>query len=442
VWGAAAHVLMELTRKVRRRGAHAIALAVAASGDDALFLDAAGEPIGPAIMALDDRSEAEGTTFASKITPSRLHQITGLPAAVVHPLVRLVWLRQHRPTVFSQVRKAVGWGEWLAHRLGLTPTADPSLAARTMAWDIRTATWSSELLAAADIAADLFPAVVASGSAIGTISPAVADELGMQRGVVLVAGGLDQYVAALGAGCAAPGDAIVGSGSWEALTVVVDRPLTGTALAANGHAVGPYLLPGSWAAMATSVGGGTLVRWISELINNDEPLNRMFSRLPRKPTGLLVLPHIQGSYSPWLDPASRAAVLGIGIDTTRYQLLKGVLEGITFELSENVSRLVDAGVAIESIRCTGGGARSNALLQMKADVLDRPVLRLSMEDTGAVGAACLAGAGAGLFDSPLDCARLAVRVERTYEPRLAQRDAYAEILPRYRELYPQLRRVR
>jgi xylulokinase len=442
VWAAVAHVIGELSTRVHARGLRAAAMAFAASGDDVLFLDAVGRPVGPGIMALDVRSEAEGARFASKITPSRLHRITGLPPAVVHPLIRLIWLRVHRPAQFGRVRRVVGWGEWLAHRLGLPATADPSLAARTMAWEIRRGSWSSELLDAAGLTADLFPSVVASGTPIGVIPQAATDELGVERDVLLVAGGLDQYVAALGAGCAAPGDAMVGTGSWEALTAIIDRPLTGDALAADGHAIGPYVLPGRWAAMATSVGGGSLVHWIGEVIRNDQPLNRTLSRLPRRPTGLLVLPHIQGSYSPWLDPASRAAVLGVGLETTRYQLVKAVLEGITFELRENVTRLAEAGIPVESVRCTGGGARSGTWLQMKADILDRTVLRLSRQDTGAVGAACLAGAGAGLFDSPLDGVRRAVRVERVYEPRVAQRDAYAEIFRRYRELYPQLRLVR
>jgi xylulokinase len=442
VWNAVAEVLSEISGRVRRRGMHAAALAFAASGDDTLFVDAAWRPVGPAVMALDVRSDAEAASWASVIGASRLHRITGLPPAVVHPLVRLLWLREHAPGAFIKVRKVLGWGEWLSHRLGLPATADPSLAARTMAWDIRRAAWSQELLDEAGLVGDLFPAVVPSGAKIGPIDPGVADRLEIEPGIVLVAGGLDQYVAALGAGCAEPGDAMVGTGSWEALTVVLDRAVSGPALVSGGYAIGPYLLPDRYAAMATSVGGGTLVRWMSELLDGRQRLNRTLASLPRRPTSLLVLPHIHGSYSPWLDAGSRGAILGIGLETSRNELLKATLEGITFELRENLVRLAAAGITLGSVRCTGGGARSGAWLQMKADILDRPVLRLSVEDSGAVGAACLAGTGAGLFGSPIDAARKAVKVERIYEPRAAHRDAYADIFGRYRSLYPALRAAR
>lgn len=443
LWRAVAGVVARVGRRARRLGLTIAALACSVSGDEAVMLDAEGVPVGPAIMALDTRATEAARRWAAAAGAERIYRITGLPAHPAHPLIQLLWLRQQEPERYGRVARVLCWEEYVALRLGLPAVSDPSVAARTMAWDVAAGRWSDELLDRAVVSPRLFPEVRPSGSLVGEISSSVAETLSLPAGVALVTGGLDQAVATLGAGVTEPGQAMVGSGSWEALTVLAAAAPEDTApLRESGVALGPFVLPGRLTALATQAGGGSFVAWLRDLLAPGLSIARFLRLAPDRASELLVLPHIEGSYSPWMDPASRSAIFGLALDTTRGRLVRAVLEGITFELRLNLERLEAAGIAVAGLRCTGGGARSRAWVQLKADVLERPMVLVDVAENGAFGAALLAGVGIGLFPAADAAAQRFVHAVEAVEPRPPMVERYREVFERYRELYPALRELR
>ena len=432
-----------LGRRARRAGLRVAALSASVSGDEAVMVDAGGHPVGPVIMALDTRSAQTARQWGATAGEERIYRVTGLPVHPAHALVRLLWLREHDPDRFGRIALVLGWGEYLALRLGVPPVSDPSVAARTMAWDVAAGRWSDELLALAGLPGDWFPEVRPSGQVIGEIPARFARALSLPAGIVLVSGGLDQAVATLGAGVTEPGQAMVGTGSWEALTAIAAQPpRDSTALRTSGMALGPFVVPGRLAALATQVGGGSLVAWLRDLLAPGMPVGRFLRLAPDRVTDLLVLPHIEGSYSPWMDFSSRSAIAGLSLATDRGRLVRAALEGATFELRLNVERLATAGIPLAEVRCTGGGARSSAWVQLKADVLGRPMVLVDVTESGAFGAACLAGQAIGLFPTAEEAARAFVRPARTVWPRAAMVARYEQAFARYRGLYPALRDLR
>lgn len=443
LWRAVAEVVARVGRRARRLGLTIAALACSVSGDEAVMLDGEGVPVGPAIMALDTRATEAARRWAAAAGAERIYRITGLPAHPAHPLIQLLWLRQQEPERYGRVARVLCWEEYVALRLGLPAVSDPSVAARTMAWDVAAGRWSDELLDRAVVSHRLFPEVRPSGSLVGEISSSVAETLSLPAGVALVTGGLDQAVATLGAGVTEPGQAMVGSGSWEALTVLAAAaPEDTTPLRESGMALGPFVVPGRLTVLATQAGGGSFVAWLRDLLAPGLSIARFLRLAPDRASELLVLPHIEGSYSPWMDPASRSAIFGLALDTTRGRLVRAVLEGITFELRLNLERLEAAGIAVADLRCTGGGARSRAWVQLKADVLGRPMVLVDVAENGAFGAALLAGVGIGLFPAADAAAQRFVQAAETVEPRPPMVERYREVFERYRELYPALRELR
>jgi xylulokinase len=443
LWGAVAGVVARVGRRARRLGLNVSALACSVSGDEAVMLDAEGMPVGPAVMALDTRATDAASRWATAAGAERIYRITGLPPHPAHPLIQLLWLRQQEPERYGRVARVLCWEEYIALRLGLPAVSDPSVAARTMAWDVAAVRWSDELLDRAVVSPRLFPEVRPSASVVGEIPSEVAEALSLPAGVALVTGGLDQAVATLGAGVTEPGQAMVGSGSWEALTVLTaGAPQDAALLRASGIALGPFVVPGRLAALATQAGGGSLVAWLRDLLAPGFSIARFLRLASDQVSELLVLPHIEGSYSPWMDPGSRSAIAGLALDTTRGRLVRAVLEGITFELRLNLERLEAAGIAVAELRCTGGGGKSRAWVQLKADVLERPMVLVDVAENGAFGAALLAGAGIGLFPAADVAARRFVHPVETVQPRPTMVERYGEVFERYRELYPALRSLR
>jgi xylulokinase len=254
---------------------------------------------------------------------------------------------------------------------------------------------------------------------------------------------MDQWLAALGSGVTKPGQAMVVTGTWEALVVpLASFPTSLEPLRKSGISVGPFLSAHEHAGLATQIGGGSFVRWFRSVFAPARSFSAILRSAPDRPTGLLVLPHAEGSFSPWMDPESRVAITGVGLETSKGELLRGVMEGITFELRENISRFEQAGLTVGRLHASGGGARSSAWIQLKADILGRPVTTVDIRENAAFGAALMAGVAIRLFGDAADVARTHVRTTRVFEPRPAFARAYDEIYERYRQLYPALRVVR
>jgi xylulokinase len=443
VVAAAEAVIRRLSVVAEDAGSPVSAIAASGSGDEAVWLDAGQRAVGPVPMALDTRSQEQALALARAVGLERLYAITGLPPAPMYPLVRLLWLRATDPARARRVRRLLAWPEFLALRLGLEPVAEPSLAGRTLAFDIHRRRYDEAILEAAGAPRDLFAPIAPTGSVVGRIRPAIASRLGLRPGALLVAGGFDQAMAALGAGIVGPGPLHVGTGTWEAATGLLGfRPRDDT-LRRSGLSIGPSVAASGYTVMGSSAGGilpawlGRLGGWPSRAAG--AAMVRLAARAPDRPTGLLVLPHLEGSYTPWLDPGARGVIAGLGLASDAATLARAVLEGVTFELRGVIEQLRGAGIEVTELRATGGGARSRTWLQLKADITGLPVLRPRPSDAGALAAACMAACAVGSYASPEAAVAATISIGSRIEPRPAAVRAYAEIGDQHRALYPALR---
>jgi xylulokinase len=140
-----------------------------------------------------------------------------------------------------------------------------------------------------------------------------------------------------------------------------------------------------------------------------------------------------------MDPYAKGAVLGLTLSTEKADLIKGMLEGITYEMRLNLDCLEEAGVTIRSLRAIGGGAKSALWLRLKANIFRRPVCSLSVSEAACLGAALLAGVAVGEYGSLAEAVGRTLRVKDTYEPDPAEADQYEERYQLYREIYPTLK---
>ena len=448
VWRAFVAAVREVTARPPVRQDPVVAMTLSVSCDEVIPVDAAGHSLGPCIMAPDTRGSDLLDEVAGLLPATEeLYARTGLPLSPIHPVVRIRWYQRHEPAIAAAAVSWLGWGELILSRLGLPAVSDETTAGRWLAFDVVDRSWLPGVLEALGISSAV-PAVASPGMPIATLG-AAGETLGLGPDVVVVAGAFDQVCAALGAGLAEPGDVVVGSGTWENTTLVLDRPLE-EAARERGLTWGRF--PGDrYSALIMNPGGGAVVRWFREQLGqpvatpdraSDVMPNVSGRGRPQSGDAIpLFLPHLAGSLAPWRDPASRGAFVGLTLRTTREDIRRSVLEGITFELRLNLEHGPDSRALRLPVRNTGGGSRSPEWVQLKADVLGMPIATMTEAEPGCLGAAILAGIGAGLFADARTAQDAWCRPDRIFEPdpsRHAHHDARFGL---YRQLYPAIRRI-
>jgi len=427
------------------------ALCISAPGECFTPVARDGSFLHNTIISMDSRSVAEVRELAEEVGAWEIFRITGMPVHPSFTLSKIVWLQKHRPEVHAATWKYLQWPEIVHLRLGLTPRIDYSLAGRTMAFDVVRKEWSERMPAAAGITADRFADPIASGETIGELSATAAAEVGLPPGALVVAGGHDQPMNALGAGVVRPGLAVDGMGTVGCITVAFAEPVLNRAMFDQNYCVYPHVKAGMYVTLAFTYSSGSILRWFRDQFGQLEQQQAaaegrdvyevILSDLPEGPTGLFLLPYFAGTGTPYMDPLAKGALLGLTLGCDRKSLVKALLEGICYELALNVSCLRDAGVEVQRLRATGGGSKSPTWLQIKADITGCEVVTLNVAEGGCLAGAMLAGVALGQWRSVDEATAALVHEERAYEPDAARHARYQELFARYRRIWPAIAEV-
>jgi xylulokinase len=314
-------------------------------------------------------------------------------------------------------------GEWVI---------DAADASGTLLFDVARRRWSEEVVDALELPREWFPPVLESPDRAGTTTASDT----VSRGISVAAGAGDQPAAALGVGIDGPGPVSVVLGT----SGVVLAALPGYAHDPTGgvHAF-CHAVPGVWQAMGVMLSAAGSLEWLRDRLAAETSFAALDAEaaawLPGV-EGLLFAPYLAGERTPHADPDARGAFVGLQLRHDRGALVRAVLEGVAFGLRDVLDAVRALGVAPVAGRVSGGGARSALWLRIVASALDLPLERTESEAGSAFGAALLGGVAAGVFADPHEAVARCVRVRDTIEPDPSWRDAYAELLPRYRRLYP------
>jgi xylulokinase len=262
----------------------------------------------------------------------------------------------------------------------------------------------------------------------------MADELGLRSQTRLVAGSHDQCCNALGAGGIHGGQAICGIGTYECIAPIFEGVPNKQQMLSAGLNIEHHVLRNRYVAFIYNQ-AGMLTDWFCHTYGSD--FGELEAQMPDAPTRLITLPYFEPSGAPDLVADAAGAVLGLRSTTTRGELYRSLLEGISFFFVESLQRLEAMGARPDHMVATGGGARSHRLLQLQADIFGIPITRLGTPEAGAAGAAMLAGLATGLLVSPEEACEAFVSYGDTSEPNDAMHAAYMERYEAYRKALPE-----
>jgi len=416
------------------------ALCLSSHGESFVPVNGRNEAIAPAILNQDNRATEEAVWFERTFDRKRLFEITGLVAHPMYPAPKILWLRKHRPDVFASPVRFLSVIGYVLSRLGLPLYIDYSLASRYLAFDIRRRRWSDEILAATKINAECLPVPVPAGTIAGKLEGAAASQLGLSPGTMVVMGGHDQPCGALGVGAIGPGRVADSMGTYECLVAVSDQPSsTDAALAASLNSY-CHVIPDKFVTLAYFP-SGIMIKWFHDLLydaDSGQAESTHYTALerdaPAGPTGLCITPNLIGTCNPDFNPHVRGIISGLGPNTTRSQIYKGILEGLACELSQMTEILANAVGEFRDIYVTGGGSRSALGLQLRAALSGRRLHVMECPEAVCLGGAMLAGVASGEYQSLSEAVELVVHDVSEVSPDHAIAAAYAQQAKQYRRL--------
>lgn len=410
------------------------------------LLDERDEPLRPAIIWCDVRSDAECRRLTEQIGAERLIELVANPALENFTLTKLLWVREHEPEVWRRVRSVLLPKDYVRLRLTGERATDAADASGTLMFDVRARAWSNEMLNATGIRRELLPRVYESPEVTGEVSEEGAAATGLRAGTPVVAGAGDQAAGAVGLGITKPGavSSIIGTSG------VVFAATDTASLDPRGRVhTFCHAIPDRWHVMGVTQAAGLSLRWLRDLLdvkaaNGRGAYNVMCdeaANVPPGADGVVWLPYLMGERTPHLDPHARGALLGLTARHTRAHVTRAVLEGVAHSLRDTLTIFAEMRVPVESIRVGGGGARSALWRQVQADVFGRSVETVETEEGAAYGAAILAGVGAKIWsDVDTACAGV-VRTRERAEPDSESVEIMNRRYEVYRSIYPALRGV-
>jgi xylulokinase len=445
VWAAVQELISEVTKKIE--GIKAIG--VTSFGESFALLDENDAVLMPSMLITDPRGESECRLLVEKIGEDRIASITGLNPHVMYSISKLMWIKNNRPQLFEKTRRILLYQDYIVYMLTGVAQIDYSLATRTMAFDINRMMWSDTILQHAGIDKKLFSSLVPSGTRAGVVKPGYAAALGLDPQTLIVTCAHDQVAAAVGAGVFKSGMAIDGTGTVECITPLLDFIPSSPVIRQGHFSIVPYVLKGKYVCYAFSFTGGVLLKWFRDNFAKYESLlakedgQDIYAYLDRQvrpgPTGILVLPHFAGAATPYMDSGSKGGIVGLTLENTAIDIYKALMEGVTYEMLLNIEMLEQAGIEISMLRATGGGAKSRIWLQMKADILNRPIMSMGDSEAGAAGSVMLTGICAGVFKDLDSAAERITKAHEIFYPDPGEHLTYDVLYKKYKKLYAAIR---
>lgn len=420
IWASVQTALQHALQSARVPPDDIVAVGITNQRETTLLWErATGRPLHNAIVWQDRRTADACAAKAPHAETVRAR--TGLPIDPYFSATKLAWLLDHVPGARARAsRGELAFGtvdSYLVWRLsgGSAHVTDVSNASRTMLFDIGTLAWSPAQCALFDIPSELLPQVVASSGVIASIRGIS----GLRDGTPIAGVAGDQQAALFGQACFAPGAAkcTYGTGAFILMHTggvpvpSKSRLITTVAWQLHG-ARAEYALEGS-AFIA-----GAAVQWLRDglgFFTSAKEIEALAAQVPDS-GGVVVVPALAGLGAPHWRPDARGLIAGLSRGSTRAHIARATLEGIALQNVELLRAMEqDSGQRLSVLRVDGGAAANNLLMQIQADVLGVAISRPEVVETTALGAACLAGLGVGLWPSQASVTN-AWRQERLFTP--------------------------
>ena len=397
---------------------------------------------------VDARSNDEVSQLIAKDPEleKEIYRISGQTYAL-GALPRILWVKNKMPDVYAKIAHISMFNDWLIYKLTGILSSEPSNGCTTGIFDLQKRDWDSSIVENYDLKNSIFPKVYECGTPVGTINAAGSSDTGLSLGTQVIAGGGDAQLGCIGVGVVEPGQAAVFGGSFWQYEFNTGNGKTddGCRVRVNCHAV-----PGVWQYEALAFNPGLVLRWYRDAFCDFEKekgrlsgediyvqMDREAAKIPAGSYGMICAFSDVMNYIKWKHASPTFTNFSIDpAKFNRYTFYRSILENTALVTRGHLELVKEAtGNIPTEIVFAGGASRSDLWCQILSDVLGMPVKVPVVKEATALGAAILAGYGAGIYASISETAKGLVKWDKTYLPSMNNNEIYSKLYDNWRIVY-------
>jgi xylulokinase len=440
-WDAAVDAIRGVLKQAGVPGAEVRTIGLSGQMHGLVLLDSAGAVIRPSLIWCDQRSQPQVDAVNAKLGRETVLRYIANPVLTGFTLPKLLWVRDNEPANFERVRKMLLPKDYIRYKLTGEYATEVSDASGTAVFDVVNRRWSFDMMDALGLDRALLPECRESIEVTGKITAGIAALTGLAAGTPVVGGGGDQASSAVGNGVVAPGVVSCTLGTSGVVFAHMEQVAYDPAGRVHTFC---HAVPGKWHVMGVTQGAGLSLQWLRNQLAPGTAYDDLTAEAAKSPAGaqgLFWLPYLMGERTPHLDATARGGWIGLTNSHTRADLIRAVIEGVSYSQRDCLEIVESLGVPVESVRASGGGAKSAFWRQLLASVLARRVVTLETQEGSAYGAALLALAGSGDGGSVTEVCATAIRETDSVSPCSPDVPVYAKGHAIYQALYPALQPI-
>jgi Sugar (pentulose and hexulose) kinases len=416
-----------------------VSLSMSTQGASSLLVDKDFKPLTNAITWMDNRAVKQKDEISALLGDDLVYRKTGWKPLPCMDLAKYKWLMENDPISFNKASSFVSTLEYMNYRLVGVNVIDPTNAAMRQFMDIETREWDGQLLASVGAEKSKLPEIQPTALYLGFLTKNAAEDLSLHGKVKVYNGAHDQYCSLLGADIIEPGELMLSTGTAWAVMGVTER----LSQPDSYIAYGPHIVKGKFGALAALPASGAALDWLKNNVigSTYEEIDRNAQKRIEKSSGLFFYPYFSGVGFPDWNTTAKACLIGLGLEHDKYDMALSCMEGVVFQLKRALEDYKKNGIMVDTMKVMGGATRSNLWMKIIASLCDCELFIMENKDTACIGAAVIAGVGAGIYENYRQAAR-AMNMCMKFEEDVSGLTAFYKLkYKKYIEAWPYLEKL-
>lgn len=435
-WSAFVRCVKRIRMKFPNELNHVAVIGLSGQMHGLVCVDKSLKVLRPAIIWLDSRSAGEiqklkRTDVYQKVVSRSLNQPS---PGFAFP--SLLWMREKETAAYEAIYKIMHPKDYLRLRLSGKVFTDESDASASGIFDTINRTWQYEEMEELGICTEIFPEVKNAFAVFAELSQEGAEETGLKKGIPIATGAGDQPCYCLGNGLINSEKLSLNIGSSGQVSVFSKLPVFDSEFRTQTFC---HAMKEAYSVFGATLCAGMTLNWAKhKLFHGLEyaQMDALAMKVEACSEGLLFLPYLCGERSPIMDSQAKAIFYGMRLRHGREHMLRAMMEGVVFSLFHSYEVLHEMGFDADYIISSGAGAKSDLWVQMQADIFNKPIYRVKLQEQAAVGAAIIAGVGIGIWkDVETACKELVCYEDCQVLPNNSFHQRYYEAFQKYKQLY-------